>query len=132
MLLEPKLGLKDRLDGQKKLSDDQKKSIISSIKDRIKKDNTLFNTPGIYDREDIKDRLYMMIRSEIESRYPFSDYEIEDSLIERMLSEIFGLGILERYMQDRMVTDIFIQDKEMVVIKNGSCAKSISSSIDKK
>jgi len=113
------LGLKDRLDGQKKLSEQQKKSIISGIKDRIKKGNVFFNKAGFYNREDFKDKLYIMISSEIESRCPFSDYEIEDSLIERMLSEIFGLGILERHIQDRMVTDIFIQDKEMIIIKNG-------------
>ena len=113
------MGLKDRLEGQKKLSEEQEKSIIGGIKDRIKKGNVFFNKAGFYDREDFKDKLYVMINSEIENRYPFSDYEIEDRLIERMLSEIFGLGILERYMQDRMVTDIFIQDKEMIVIKSG-------------
>jgi len=112
------MGLRDRLDAQEKLSEEQKKNLISSIKDKIKKDGNFINS-GFSSREDFKDKLYLLIVSEIEDKYPYFNYEIEDSLIEEALSEIFGLGILEKYMQDKMVTDIFIQDKEMVVIRNG-------------
>jgi pilus assembly protein CpaF len=47
------------------------------------------------------------------------DYEISQELLGAALSEIFGLGILERYLSDKAITDIFIQDTEMLVIKNG-------------
>ena len=40
-------------------------------------------------------------------------------MVDRLLSEIFGLGILEKFLQDKEVTDIFIQDDEMIIIKNG-------------
>ena len=35
------------------------------------------------------------------------------------LAEIFGLGILEKYLQDEKVTDIFIQDRELIIIRDG-------------
>ncbi len=113
------MGLGDRLINQSKLSREQEENIIGGIKDRIKKDNIIFGKTGFCDRENLGDKLYMLISSEIENKYPFYNYKIEDNLIEKMLSEIFGLGVLEKYLQDKTVTDIFVQNREMVVIKNG-------------
>jgi len=113
------MGLGDRLINQSKLSREQEENIIGGIKDRIKKDNIIFGKTGFYDRENLGDKLYMLISSEIENKYPFYNYKIEDNLIEKMLSEIFGLGVLEKYLQDKTVTDIFVQNREMVVIENG-------------
>jgi len=113
------MGLEDRLVNQGKLSSEQEENIISRVKDRIKKDNIIFDKTGFYNSENLGDELYMLISSEIEGKYPFCNYKIEDNLIEKMLSEIFGLGVLEKYLHDKTVTDIFVHNREMVIIKNG-------------
>jgi len=113
------MGLEDRLINQGKLSREQEENIMSRVKDRIKKDSIIFDKTGFCDKENLEDELYMLISSEIEDKYQFYNYKIEDNLIEKMLSEIFGLGVLEKYLYDRTVTDIFVQNREMVVIKNG-------------
>ena len=105
--------LRDRLCDQNKLTKDDEKEIISLIKKKIKNDDFFFN------RDDFKGKLYLLLKDEIEKKYPYSDFDVEDNLINKALSEIFGLGILEKFLQDRMVTDIFIQDNEMIIIKNG-------------
>lgn len=114
------MGLKDRLENQEKLSEEQKRNIISRVKDRVKKDNNSnFINIGFIQRDDFKDKLYLLISDEIEREYPYFNYDVDDSLVEATVSEVFGLGILEKFLQDKMVTDILIQDKEMVIIRNG-------------
>lgn len=112
------MGLRDRLFKEQFLNKQQEKEIISIVKNKIKKDSTLLSTEFM-SRDDFKDRLFLMISNEIASKYPYIEYEINDNLIERTLCEIFGLGLLEQYLKDQEVTDIFIQNKEMVIIKNG-------------
>ncbi len=110
--------LKDRLHEQKDLDNEIENEMIKTVKTKIKKGEILLNT-GFFNREDFKDKLYLILSSEIEKKYPYSNLELKDDLVRRLLSEIFGLGILEKYLQDKGVTDIFIQDKEMIIIKNG-------------
>ncbi|MDP3011620.1 MAG: ATPase, T2SS/T4P/T4SS family [Candidatus Hydromicrobium sp.] len=110
--------LRDRICDQNKLTKDDEKEIISLIKKKIKNDDFFVNS-SFFDRDDFKGKLYLLLKDEIEKKYPYSDFDVEDNLINKALSEIFGLGILEKFLQDRMVTDIFIQDNEMIIIKNG-------------
>ena len=110
--------LKDRLCDQNKLTEGDEKEIIGLIKKRIKSDEFFVNN-GFFNRDDFRSKLYVLLKDEIEKRYPYSDFNIEEDLVNKALSEIFGLGILEKFLQDRMVTDIFIQDNEMIVIRNG-------------
>lgn len=112
------MGLKDRLNSQEKLDGNKKKNIINAVKEKIKKDDLLINSV-FFSREDFKDKLFLLINDKIEENYPYLNCEVEDSLVEQALSEVFGLGILEKYMQDKSVTDILIQNKEMIIIKNG-------------
>jgi len=110
--------LRDRLCDQDKLTKDDEKEIISLVKKKIKNDDFFVNS-SFFNRDDFKGKLYLLLKDEIEKKYPYSDFDVEDNLINKALSEIFGLGILEKFLQDRMVTDIFIQDNEMIIIKNG-------------
>lgn len=110
--------LRDRLCDQNKLTKDDEKEIISLVKKKIKNDDFFVNS-SFFNRDDFKGKLYLLLKDEIEKKYPYSDFDVEDNLINKALSEIFGLGILEKFLQDRMVTDIFIQDNEMIIIKNG-------------
>lgn len=110
--------LKDRLCDQDKLTKEDEKEIISLVKKKIKNDDFFVNS-SFFNRDDFKGRLYLLLKDEIEKKYPYSNFDVEDNLINKALSEIFGLGILEKFLQDRMVTDIFIQDNEMIIIKNG-------------
>lgn len=110
--------LKDRLSEKKKLSREDKKEITSSIKKKIK-NNNFFVNGSFLNRDYFKDKLYMLLKDEIEKKYAYFNFDIEDELINELLSEVFGLGVLEKFMQDKEVTDIFIQDNEMIIIKNG-------------
>jgi pilus assembly protein CpaF len=110
--------LKDRLYEEKKLSREERKELINSVKDKIKNDNFFVND-NFSSRDYFKDKLYMLLKEEIERKYAYFDFDIEDELINDLFSEVFGLGVLEKFMEDKEVTDIFIQDVEMVIIKNG-------------
>jgi len=110
--------LKDRLYNQNKLTADDEKEIMSLVRKRIKKDE-LFVNSNFLNREDFRGKLYILLKDEIEKKYPCSDFDVEKNLINKTISEIFGLGILEDFLQDKLVTDIFIQDNEMIIIRNG-------------
>lgn len=110
--------LRDRLCDKNKLTKDDEKEIISLVKKKIKNDDFFINS-SFFNRDDFKGKLYILLKGEIEKKHPYSDFEVEDNLISKVLSEIFGLGILEKFLQDRMVTDIFIQNNEMIIIRNG-------------
>lgn len=112
------MGLSDRLDSKIRLSQDQKSLLLKKVRDEVKEKSNFFNTSFI-DKKDFKEKIYLLLRKIAEKDYPHSDLEIEDELIERSLSDIFGLGILEKYLMDRDITDIFIQDKEMIIIRKG-------------
>jgi len=110
--------LRDRLYSQNKLTADNEKEIINIVKKKIKKDELFLNN-SFFNREDFKGKLYILLKDEIEKKYPYYDFEVEENLINKTISEIFGLGILENFLQDKLVTDIFIQDNEMIIIRNG-------------
>jgi len=110
--------LQDRLHEQNKLTKDEEKEIIDLVKEKIKDDVDFINS-NFFNRDDFKDKLFLLIKDEIEKKWPYSNFNIENNLVNRALSEIFGLGILEGFLQDKRVTDIFIQDNEMIVIKDG-------------
>jgi len=110
--------LRDRLCEENKLTKDDEKEIISLIKKKIKNSDFFINN-SFFNRENFKCRLFILLKEEIEKKYPYFNFDIGDGLINKLLSEIFGLGILEKFLQDVEVTDIFIQDAEMIIIKNG-------------
>jgi len=113
------MSLQERLSESRSLNENDEKKVTNLIKDKIKKGDYLFN-PDFDSKEEFKDRLFILISNELEKLYPSVKFVISDELVEKILSDIFGLGILEKYLQDKEVTDIFIQDKEMIIIKNGS------------
>ncbi|OFW64280.1 MAG: hypothetical protein A2Z35_00280 [Actinobacteria bacterium RBG_19FT_COMBO_36_27] len=110
--------LKDRLYEKRKLTGEDEKEIVSLVKKKIKNDN-YFVKGNFLNRDYFKDKLYVLLKDEIERKYEYFDFDIKDELINELLSEVFGLGVLEKFLQDKEVTDIFIQDDEMIIIKNG-------------
>jgi pilus assembly protein CpaF len=115
---KPGAMLKDRLYEGKKLSREDGKELIGSVKEKIKNGNFFVND-NFSNRDYFKDKLYMLLKEEIEKKYAYFDFDIEDELINELFSEVFGLGVLEKFIQDKEVTDIFVQDVEMVIIRNG-------------
>ncbi len=110
--------LKDRMFDNRTLNDGTKRELIQNIKNDIKKDDFLLNNI-FFNREEFKDKLYIILTKKIQEKYPYLSYQVDDDLLNHALAEIFGLGLLEQYLQDKDITDIFIQDKEMIIIKNG-------------
>jgi pilus assembly protein CpaF len=115
---EKNLSLKDRLAEKQIFGENQEEEIISLLKEKIRKDKNFFNNLFL-NKEDYKDKLFSLINELINSSYPYFDFQISGSLIERAVAEVFGLGLLEKYLSDKSVTDIFIQNKEMLIIRNG-------------
>ena len=113
------MSLKDRLlDKNQIFTPEQEKEIITAVKDKVKNDKDFLN-PFSLNRAEYKDKLFMLINSEIYRRFPLLGFEVSQDFLEYAISEIFGLGVLEKYLSDKKVTDIFIQDREMLVISNG-------------
>jgi pilus assembly protein CpaF len=88
------------------------------LREKIKKDNSFFSE-NFKDRNECREKIFMFFSELLSSKYPYCVFKIQEELIEKAVAEIFGLGILERYLSDKTITDIFIQDREMIVIKNG-------------
>ena len=110
--------LKDRMIKNIDVDARIKRELIDMVKTSIKKDdhptsNVFFN------RKDFKDKLYILLNKKLQMKYPDMSYQVDDDLLNLTLAEIFGLGVLEKYLQDERVTDIFIQDTEMIVIRDG-------------
>ncbi len=112
------MGLADRLDNKIKLNERQKELLLKKVRNEIKRKSSFANSSFIV-KKDFKQQMYILLNEVAEKEYPQSDFIIEDELIERSLSDIFGLGILEKYLMGKNITDIFIQDREMIIIKEG-------------
>jgi len=111
--------LRDSLYEKSKLEIFDEKEIVNSVKKMVKNDKSFLDC-SYSNREYCRDKLYILLKDEVEKKYPSFDFDIKDELIDRALSEIFGLGILEKFLNDAGVTDVFIQDLEMIIIKNGT------------
>ncbi len=94
------------------------KDLLSLLTEKIKKDSSFFSD-NFKDRNECREKIFIFFSELLSHKYPYAVIKIDEELIEKAVSEIFGLGILERYLTDKTITDIFIQDKEMIVIKNG-------------
>jgi pilus assembly protein CpaF len=113
------MSLKDRLLGKNKiLTPEQEKEIITAVKNKVKNDKNFLN-PFSLNKAEYKDKLFILINSEIYRRFPLLEFELSQDFLEDAISEIFGLGMLEKYLSNKKVTDIFIQDREMLVISDG-------------
>ena len=115
---EKNLSLKDRLAEKQIFNENQEEEIISLLKEKIRKDKNFFNNLFL-NKEDYRDKLFSLINELINSSYPYFDFQNSSSLVERAVAQVFGLGLLETYLSDKSVTDIFIQNKEMLIIRNG-------------
>ena len=94
------------------------KDLLSLLTEKIKKDSSFFSD-NFKDRNECREKIFIFFSELLSHKYPYAVIKIDEELIEKAVSEIFGLGILERYLTDKTITDIFIQDREMIVIKNG-------------
>ncbi len=110
--------LKDRMIKNIDVDARIKRELIDMVKTSIKKDDHLTSNV-FFNRKDFKDKLYILLNKKLQMKYPDMSYQVDDDLLNLTLAEIFGLGVLEKYLQDERVTDIFIQDTEMIVIRDG-------------
>lgn len=112
------MSLKERIAEKIIKEDDLDTEIVKRVKKIIKtkeyKFNFLFNN-----KTDYKDKIFLIIKKEAEEYFNLVNYKIKNEMVERIFFDVFGLGILEFYLSDKEITDIFIQDLEMIIIKNG-------------
>ncbi|MDD3520718.1 MAG: ATPase, T2SS/T4P/T4SS family [Actinomycetota bacterium] len=112
------MSLKDRITEKTIKESELEKEIIRRVKKRIKSKAYNLN-PVFKNKEDFKDKIFLIIKKEVEEYFNLVNYKIKDEMIERIFYDTFGLGILEVYLCDKEITDIFIHGLEMVIIKNG-------------
>ncbi|MBM3699841.1 MAG: CpaF family protein [Actinobacteria bacterium] len=98
--------------------DQAEKDIIGLLKKRIR-DDIKFFSDSFSSRQQYREKIYYMISDIANSSVAHAGLYIGDELLEKALSEIFGLGILENYLSDKKITDIFIQDRQMLIIRDG-------------
>jgi pilus assembly protein CpaF len=108
------MSLKERLQDGTKYED----GLLSALKERVKKDNDFF-TESFEGRQGYQSKICLLARDILQQQYQGVVPEVSGQFIENAVSSIFGLGALERYLQDGRITDIFIQDTEMIIIKDG-------------
>ncbi|MBN2073251.1 MAG: CpaF family protein [Actinobacteria bacterium] len=109
--------LKDRLHDLE-MNEIIEEELIRSVRERAKREEALIQG-NFLNREELRDKVFILLKDEIEERFPDSGLQVGEGLLSNALAGIFGLGVLEKYLQDRSITDIFIQDREMIVISNG-------------
>jgi len=108
------MSLKERLQDGTKYEDE----LLSALKERVKKDKDFF--AGSFEgRQGYQSKICLLARDILQQEYQTVVPEVSGQFIENAVSSIFGLGALERYLQDSRITDIFIQDTEMIIIKDG-------------
>ena len=108
------MGLQERLEDVSRYENE----LLGVLKERVKKDRDFFS--GSFEgRQGYSEKICLLAEEILVRDYPGVMPEVSRGFIEKAVSSIFGLGALERYLQDRAVTDIFIQDTEMIIIKNG-------------
>jgi len=112
------MSLKDRISEKTIQESDLEKEIIKRVKKMIKTKAYDLN-PVFNNKEHFKDKIFLIIKKEVEEYFNIANYHIKNEMIERIFYDTCGLGILEVYLGDKEITDIFIQDLEMVIIKNG-------------
>lgn len=112
------MSLKDRISEKIMQEPDLEKEIIKRVKKMIRSKAYNLN-PVFNNKEYFKDKIFLIIKKEVEEYFNITNYQIKNEMIERIFYDTFGLGILEVYLGDKEITDIFIQDLEMVIIKNG-------------
>ena len=64
-----------------------------------------------------KEALKLKIKKELEMRYRKTDIHIQDKVCEEVLNRIFGYGILQKYIDNKNITDIRVVDFNSVYIK---------------
>ena len=107
-----------------KTSSDKEKferELLYLLKERLKNQKEFFfsSFTDSRGREQYRDKVFFQLKNIIDEKYPYTDFKISQELIESALAEIFGLGVLEKYLSDKTITDIFIQNTEMLVIRDG-------------
>jgi len=108
------MSLKERLQDGTKYEDE----LLSALKERVKKDKDFF--AGSFEgRQGYQSKICLLARDILQQQYQTVVPEVSGQFIENAISSIFGLGALEKYLQDSRITDIFIQDTEMIIIKDG-------------
>jgi pilus assembly protein CpaF len=112
------MGLTDRLINKVKLDEKQKKQILKEVTQSIKNTNNLIDR-SVLSKKDLEEKIYLLLKQITKDKFPNYNFSISDELVERAISKIYGLGILENYLTDKAITDIFINNNEMIIIKNG-------------
>ena len=108
------MSLKERLQDGTKYEDE----LLSALKERVKKDKDFF--AGSFEgRQGYQSKICLLARDILQQQYQTVVPEVSGQFIENAISSIFGLGALEKYLQDSRITDIFLQDTEMIIIKDG-------------
>jgi len=112
------MSLKERINENKIGESELERDTIKRVKNIIKSDKDKLNIT-YSSKEDLKDKIFLIVKKELEEHFNLVNYKIREEVIERIFYDVYGLGILELYLCDKGITDIFIQDLEMVIIKNG-------------
>jgi len=110
------MSLQERISEANKNTDTQK--IIKILKEKIiDEDSKKFLENGSFDC--LRNKIIFLASKEISSKNLKEFHESENLIADQVFNEIFGLGLIDNYIKDKEITDIFIQDREMIIIKNG-------------
>lgn len=112
------MSLMERTIVRGSLSESQKKQLQKRVQELLLGDVEFIDNV-FYEREVLRDRIKGLLKRIVSEDSVGLEEDVDDNLVTEILQELFGLGIIEKYLQDREVTDILIQDTEMAIIKDG-------------
>lgn len=112
------MSLMERTIVRGSLSEVQKKQLKKRVQVLLLGDAEFIDNV-FYEREVLRDRIKGLLKRIVSEDSIGLEEDVDDDLVTEILQELFGLGIIEKYLQDREVTDILIQDTEMAIIKDG-------------
>ena len=100
--------LKDRMIKNIDVDTRIKREVIDMVKTSIKKDEHLTSNV-FFNRKDFKDKLYILLNKKLQMKYPDMSYQVDDDLLNLTLAEIFGLGMLEKCLQEKCMLQVSFQ-----------------------
>lgn len=111
------MSLSERVEQKRKINPEQKERLFEAVRGRLLAEEEV--ATGLPSKKNLISRIYPQVRTYLEAEGSDVSLELAEDLAREVCERLFGLGPIEPFLADDQVTDIMIQNTEMLIIKNG-------------
>lgn len=111
------MSLRERVEQKRKINSEQKERLLEAVRGRLLAEEEA--ATGLPSKKNLISRIYSQVRSYLETEASDLSLELTKGLVQEVYERLFGLGPIEPFLADSEVTDILIQDTEVMIIKSG-------------